>query len=281
MLNDPHVTLGVSGIAGLAAAAVYGYVGTRFMGRSVDDRPEPRRAVRLFGLWWIAFGVATTTTALGTLLAAMGKTEVALHLAFFNFYVVAASVAYFSLLYYLLYLLTGSHRILVPLAVIYGALYLLALYIMMYRGVVGVHVGAWQAFLLWGKPLDPALRTFTIATRTVPQIVAALAYFTLFFRLHDPTMRWRVGLVSWAIVFWFGTVLGGYLLQYMAEPWWQLFSTAVGASAALTVLMAYRPPRWAQQTFGVVALGREAMRPVDRGEPGIAFEDDPARGETG
>ena len=48
--------------------------------------------------------------------------------------------------------------------------------------------------------------------------------------------------------------LAGGLAQ---QDWWQLASRLSGLAAPLTILMAYLPPRWLKQRYGIISLSDE------------------------
>ncbi len=94
----------------------------------------------------------------------------------------------------------------------------------------------------------------------VPQIMGSIAYFTLYFRVTDMTQKYRILLVSGSIIVWFLSpyaALAGGLAQH---DWWQLASRFIGLAAALTILMAYLPPRWLKQRYGIISLSDESQQ---------------------
>jgi hypothetical protein len=89
------------------------------------------------------------------------------------------------------------------------------------------------------------------------QIAGGFAYFTLYFRMSEPTQKYRILLVSWSIISWFVTPFIGIAGGLTDYDWWQVVSRLIGLVAALTVLLAYWPPGWVQQRYGVVSLLEE------------------------
>jgi hypothetical protein len=93
-----------------------------------------------------------------------------------------------------------------------------------------------------------------LALLIAPEFIGAVLYFTLVFRSRDPTVRYRITLVSWSIILWFGLAalnlpdrLGGGLAV-------QLFSRSLGVVAALVILLAYYPPRAIRERLGVTGI---------------------------
>ena len=44
------------------------------------------------------------------------------------------------------------------------------------------------------------------------------------------------------------------------QDWWQFASRLIGLAAALTILMAYLPPRWLKERYGIVSLPDETQK---------------------
>jgi uncharacterized membrane protein HdeD (DUF308 family) len=88
----------------------------------------------------------------------------------------------------------------------------------------------------------------------VPQILGGLAYFTLYFRVPEVTQKYRILLVSWSIIIWFLSPFVAFAGGLAQQDWWQVVSRLIGLAAALTILMAYLPPRWLKQRYGIISL---------------------------
>ena len=75
----------------------------------------------------------------------------------------------------------------------------------------------------------------------VPLLLSTLAYLSLLRRVREPAQRYRLMLVSGSILAW---VAGGYAGSSSGNALAQFVSvTVLGLGAAVTVLLAYRPPR--------------------------------------
>ena len=103
-------------------------------------------------------------------------------------------------------------------------------------------------------PADWAFLCHRIGSASFSQIIGGLAYFTLYFRVSDVTQKYRILLVSWSIIIWFLSPYCARAGGLAEQDWWQLASRLIGLAAALTILMAYLPPRWLKQRYGIVSL---------------------------
>lgn len=251
-------TLGVSAAFAFVAAMIYAYVGVRFGGRQVSG--ESKMAARMFALWWLALAVTTAIGGMLSLTGALGDPNLGVVSAATYVTVVVISTALMGLLYYLVYLYTGRKEILLPLVAFYSTVGItLALYIAS-SNPTGVLVSRWSVGLTYARPLTGPFVIIVVALLILPQIIAALMYFRLYFKLHDPTQRFRIAVVSWSLILWFGIGLlaGGAGLSRF--DWWQVASRLLGLGAALAILTAYFPPRWVRDRLGVTTVLEQAVK---------------------
>ena len=161
-------------------------------------------------------------------------------------------MALLGLLYYLAYLFTGKD-LLFPMAAGYLVYYLFLVYLVSAAEPASVEVERWTTTLAYENQgiIEGPLASLALLLLVAPQIIGALAYFTTFFRLEDPSRRYRVALVSWAIIIWFSSSLVGSFGGLSDLDWWQIVSRAISLAAAGAVLLAYRPPGFIQDRWGV------------------------------
>ncbi|HZY71038.1 MAG TPA: hypothetical protein VFF67_08710 [Thermoplasmata archaeon] len=162
-------------------------------------------------------------------------------------------VVLWGLLGYLIYLFTGRNFTLV-LSGVYAALYVVLLYYVTASAPSAVTVTHGSVGLVTASTLSTPYLVLLGLGLLGPEIVGSILYFTLAFRTKDATVRYRVTLVSWSLIAWFGigtlpiaTLLGG-------GPAAQIFGRSVGVIAALVILLAYYPPRWIRDRLGVTAI---------------------------
>jgi hypothetical protein len=259
--NEGHkmtiqATLFLSAFFATFTAAVYVFIGWRLSKRVISSS-EAQLAWRSFTIWW--YGLAATTLIGGflSLFGALGLTLLPLFVTATYVNILVLCIALWGLLYYLLYLFTGSSRLLVPLIIFYIIYYVLLVYYITASGPENVTLEHWRTTLAYRTPLTGPLFVLVILLLLLPQLLGALAYFTLYFRVPEVTQKYRTLLVSWSIIVWFISpllALVGGLAQY---DWWQLVSRIIGLAAALTILMAYVPPRWLRQRYGIMSLSEE------------------------
>lgn len=247
-------TLAAAGVFALAAAAVYAYVGARLARRRVSA--EARRAAMMFSAWWFALAGTTALTGLQVLAAAAGVTALAPYQAIAHLNLLLVCIALAGLMHYLAYLFTGRD-LLVPLAALYGVLYVGLVFILAGAGAQGLEVHRWSVAIDYARPIEGTTRIALVALILVPQLLGALAYFSLYFRMREPTQRYRIALVSWSIIGWFGSALVASSSGLAQADEWQLASRAIGLLAALTILLAYHPPAFVRRRYGIVSITEE------------------------
>lgn len=166
-------------------------------------------------------------------------------------------IVLWGLLGYLIYLFTGRNFLL-ALSTLYAALYVGLLYFVTASAPTAVTVMAGSVGLVTaGVASGPYVILLAIGL-IGPEFVGSILYFTLAFRTRDPTVRYRVTLVSWSLIAFFGlgslniaAALGGGVAA-------QIVSHSLGVIAALVILIAYYPPRWIRSRLGVTGIDSAA-----------------------
>lgn len=248
-----NISLLIGSVVMLASAAIYFYVGDRLARRSLSA-PDVRLAWVLFVVWWYALALVTVVGGIQGLLGAVGIRDLPLFLALTQLNLLATCVALFGLLYYLIFLLSGKSRSIVPLTIFYVVYYTLLLYYINLLAPVDIVLGRWTATLQYQHPFAGPLFAFVLVLLVFPQILGSLAYFTLYFRVRDSTQKYRVLLVSMSIFLWFGSAFAGSAAGISNFDWWQIVSRLISFAAALTILAAYRPFRWIKERLGVGSI---------------------------
>jgi hypothetical protein len=249
-------TLLFSAFFALIAAGIYGYVGWR-LGKRVISSAEARLAWWSFTVWWYGLAVTILIGGFKNLFGVVGLTNLSLFVTTAYINILPACIALWGLLYYLIYLFTGNRRLLVPLAVFYIIYYILLVYYTTASIPDSVEVGRWSTTLINRAPLTGPFFVILAVLLLLPQIIGSIAYFTLYFQVTDVTQKYRILLVSGSMIIWLLSpyvALSGRLEQ---QDWWQIASRLIGLAAALTILMAYLPPRWVKQRYGIISLPDE------------------------
>jgi hypothetical protein len=256
-MNQP--TLLFSAFFAVISAGIYGYVGWRLSKRVIASS-EARLAWNSFTVWWYGLAATTLIGGLLSIFGAFGLTSLPLFVTATYINILPACIALWGLLYYLIYLFTGSRRWLLPLAIFYIIYYILLVYYTTVRIPDSVEVGRWGTTLVYHTPPTGPFFLILAVLLFVPQIIGSIAYFTLYFRVTDVTQKYRILLVSGSLMIWFlspyAAVAGG-LSQHDS---WQIASRFIGLAAPLTILMAYLPPLWLRQRYGVSSLTDEIQQ---------------------
>lgn len=240
----------------VTAAVIYAYVGWR-LGKRVITSSEGQLAWGAFTIWWYGLAVTTLIGGFQNLLGAIGITNLSLFVTATYVNIFPACIALWGLLYYLLYLFTGNRRSFLPLTLFYIIYYILLVYYTTASIPEGVEVGRWSTTLIYRTPLTGPFFVILAVLLLFPQIIGSIAYFTIYFRVTDATQRYRILLVSGSILVWLLSpyvALAGGIAQ---NDWWHLASRFIGLAASLTVLMAYLPPYWLKQRYGLLSLSDE------------------------
>ncbi len=251
-----QTTLILSAVFAVMGASIYAYIGWRLSKRVISS-PESRVAWQLFTVWWYALAATNLIGGLLNLMGALGQTNLALFVTANYVSLQLSCLALLGLFYYLIFLFTGNSRWLKPLVVLYTIFYILIIYIVTASHPVDVILEP------WGTPLDyeiPPTGPFVILLLVLlfaSQLLGGFAYFTLYFQVPDVTQKYRILLVSWSIIIWFLSPFLGITLGLNEHDWWQLASRFIGLAAALTILMAYQPPQWLKQRYGILSLSDE------------------------
>lgn len=249
-------TLLVDAAFSLVVAILYAYVGSKLGRRRVEG--TGRRAVVLFSVWWYALAGTSAITAFMSFLGSIDALTLPLYVAATYVNILLICLALWGLLYYLVYLFTGREGTLIPLGVFYVLYYLSLVYLIAAYQPAEVVVERWRTRLVYENPVQGPVAVALLLLLLVPQLLGALAYFTLYFRVDDPTQKYRVAVVSWSILVWFGSALAGSLVGVAEHyDWYQLVSRLIGLLAAVAILLAYEPPRWIRRRLGVRTLSSE------------------------
>ncbi len=254
-MNETTLILG--GAVALIAATVYAFVGYRLSRRRVSW--EARAALQLFGVWWFALAGSTALGGITRLLASSGVNDLTLYTVTTYLNIMLICIALWGLLYYILYLFTGSRTWFVPLTMGYLVYFLTLVYLINQAQPVGVEIGAWNVRLVYANEIGGVATQMALAFLILPQLLGALAYGTLIFRVRNPTQRYRIALVASSILVWFGSAYLASITGVSQQTWWQLTSQIIGLSAAGVLLMAYFPPAAVRERLGIRSLRDEPL----------------------
>ena len=232
---------------GLATAAVLAYVGRLQHLRAASGRSGDRAAIMSFALWWYGAATVLLLVALQSVLVLVGVESILLHNTIRYVRMGPLSVAAGSLLFFMLYLLTGRMAWRTLLTVAYAGFFLFSIYYAYLSEPVTLTVTAWDVRMTADKPVPGWLDLLFGILLAGPILLATISYATLFFKVRDSQQRYRLALLASSFIVWFGAILGGYFLGITSRPWFSVVYEAPGILAGVLVILAYRPPRWIQR----------------------------------
>ena len=238
-------------------AIVYLYVGYHLARRRVEG--PNRLAAALFATWWIILGGLQIMTLVGRLLSDSGVRDLAVHLTLAEIELLALCIALWALLYYLVFVLTGTRRAMMPLAIFYGAFYVWILYLILSLHPMGVKDAPTGGVQLDFAEEAPGYATFAFIVLLLgPVLVGAIGYFRLYFRVQGTTQRYRIGMIAVTLIAWFGSAAIASASGVSNAAWWRPASTFLGLLAALAIYFAYRPPAFLRRRYGLESVNADA-----------------------
>lgn len=243
-----EVTLTMAALSTLVVGATYAYVGSHLLKKGAGVAPGSR-ALRLFGLWWLATALNQALGGALYLAASLGYTSVDAQLAYVVLQRLLLAISLVGLMYYLLYLQTGR-RAFWPLVAVYATYWVLTVYSITARQPTGVDVHGWRTDLAYAVTLHPAWELLPLVI-AVPPVVAALGLLRLYRRVETPTQRFRVAMIGGGfVVWWLLAVVAGHPSTFDVG-WLQAANRVVGVAIALGILLAYDPAAWMQRRYQI------------------------------
>jgi phosphotransferase system glucose/maltose/N-acetylglucosamine-specific IIC component len=240
----------------IAIVAVYGFVGWVIARRRVEG--PARLANSLFSTWWAILAILTALGIAQRFAAVAGVADLAFYLTMTEIELLLLCVALWALLYYLVYVLTGSRKAMIPITIFYAMYYVWTLFLIFSRHPTGVALSGATTTLVFEREANPLATFAFLVIFLAPVIIAAAGYFRLFFRVHERTQRYRIGLISTTLLVWFGSSAVASSAGFYHLEWWPVISSLLGLLAAFLIYMAYQPPRFVRARWGIHAVTEEA-----------------------
>ncbi len=249
-------TLALSTVGTLLSSLLYLHIGNVLRQRKVS--PGAHLANSMFVLWWLSLGGLGLVGVLINVAYMAGRLDVWLYQGFTSALLLVLFLALWGLQFYLMFLYTGSNRSFVPLGLFYGLLYFATMCLVWYIGAPEEIVDdGWSLKASPEVEFGPAFNIGFLLVIVGPQMLAAIAYARLYRKTHDPTQRYRIALVTGAILVWFGSSFIGTLAGATDALWWQLLSRVIGILGAVAILAAYKPPAFVRKRLHVSSIGDE------------------------
>jgi hypothetical protein len=232
----------------LVSAAVFVFLGWRLSQRVVAR--SARLPLAQFATFW--FGLALTTGFGGfeSAWAVFGTPPLGVVVTILYLELLLISILLWGLLSYLVYIFTGR-QYLVALSVLYAAVYVTLLYLIAAAEPQSVTVSLGTVGVTYESAIAGPAVLGVVALILLPEILASLAYFSLYFRTKDRTIRFRVTLVGWGLFLWFssgllglGTTvdpgLAGIVLQHL-----------IALAVAVLIFIAFFPPGLLRERYRI------------------------------
>lgn len=211
----------------IAGGLVYALLGTRFLALA---RRAPMQAS--FALFWLGIAAYAVLDSAWGLAVPLLDPPLAYGLAVLQLKILAGTVGFFGLVYYLAYLYTGRKGLLWPLLVFYVFVYAFTTYAYAARDPIGQEARMWGSGLTYANPGGP-LSDAAYALLFGPPLLAAIAYGALLPRAGTRQQRLRILATSLAFAVFFGGLLLGWLTTLV--PHWPLVEKALAIVAGLVV----------------------------------------------
>ncbi len=241
--------LWASAVLPIATAALLAYVGFIVSKRQVP--PQDRPAMLGFGVWWFSAAAILFIVGIRIVFYILGVRESAAYMTMTSLIAVPLSVGLAGLVYYLVYIYSGSRQAVYPIVVFYLFFMLFVLYYFGLPGERTVHATHWSIQLEGGEPVPGWMGAVFGLLVAGPVLLAVLAYGSLFFVVKTPEQRFRVISIFSAFALWFTPLLLGFLLGFNGSSWFPLVYQLPGIPAAALIILGFKPPqalqkRWSQ-----------------------------------
>jgi hypothetical protein len=241
----------VVALADLLAVGIYLFLGWRFSRRQVS--PENRLPILQFSLFWLGLALVTLIGAAESGIAAFGTPSLPLVVTLYYVEILLLCVVLWGLVGYLVRLYTGRAHLL-PLSGLYAVLYVLLVYYITASGPVAVTVTEGTVGIRYGSTFGGPILGILVLLLIVPEFLASILYFTLFFRTTDPTARYRIALVSWGLIAYFGVDFVGIGARLGGGLAAITLGALVSLVPVMVIFLAYYPPQFVRDRFGVTSI---------------------------
>jgi hypothetical protein len=241
----------VLGLADFVVVGIYAFIGRRFAQRKVS--PENRLPIIQFSTFWLGLAVVTLIAGIESIVAAFSTLSLPLVLSLYYFEILALCIVLWGLIGYLVRLYTGRSYLL-PITGLYALLFVLLVYFITASGPTSVTVTLGSVGVRYATPVGGPILAILALILVVPEFLCAILYFTLFFRTDDRTARYRITLVSWGLLAFFGLDFAGISTKLGGSVGAIALGALLGIVPVLVIFMAYYPPRLIRDRLGVTAI---------------------------
>lgn len=235
-------------------AAVYILVGRTVLIRRPDG--PGRLAATSFAAWWFALAFLQGGSLIDYLVSHTTGWTLGSYLTYTQLILLSIVVALAALMYYLVYLYTGKRGAWMPVAAGYGVYFVAILYYIAASKPAGISYGRFGTEITYANDLSNSLFAQVLGLLLiVPIILAALGYFSLFFKAPGRTQRFRIAVVATSLVIWFGSSLIVGETAFSQQDAWRIVAPLIALTASLAIYAAFNPPQWLRQRLGIDGYG--------------------------
>ncbi len=239
------------------SALIYILLGRRLGRRKVSS--EAALANHAWQAWWILLAASTLVgTVMTSILGVLDAYSLPIALTVMMVNLLLVFGALWGLSYYLAYVVFGRVGLWNPIAWFYGTSVVAWFYTIFAAQPIGTQIVDGQAALLYAtaledQPLYPAL----LAALLLPILAAAGAYLYLGLKADDRTVRFRIILVSFSLIIWFGISLIATATALADLPGWPVVSRFISLGAAIMIYVAHFPPKALADKLGLRPAAEE------------------------
>ncbi|MHB8586903.1 MAG: hypothetical protein ACYDDF_13830 [Thermoplasmatota archaeon] len=205
----------------------------------------------MFGVFWFAATAIWVSQGVSSLAGFFGITSLAFQEALDEVGGPAYCLAAASLLYYVLFILTGRSRLLGPILIYYVVVDAAIRYRVAEAHRLATIVGDWQVTFQYATPLQGLQYSVLVALLAVPLVVAVVAYGVLALRAPDGGTRYRGLLVATGLLVWVMTEALAASSGIAETTTGEVVRRVVALASTGVILLAYRPPAFAQRRWHV------------------------------
>jgi hypothetical protein len=235
------------------SAIIFLGLAVKLNSRQVAEAAD-RQAWKAYVIFWAAIGTQELLSQVSSIVALAGVTDINVHLAFSLLSILLISLALWGLLYFLVYVYSGKTAYYWVLAGFYIAYFIFLIAFTFYRNPTGIELVGPGAAIQYEREVPIVIGLVVLATLVFPQIIAGFMYFLLYFRVKERALKYRVLLVSWSIILWFGLAFLASLFGVSALSYWPFVSSFIALMAVLVSYLAYFPPNWVQHRLNLNSL---------------------------
>ncbi|MFA5861312.1 MAG: hypothetical protein WDA16_06410 [Candidatus Thermoplasmatota archaeon] len=248
-------------VVDVVSGAFFAFVGVLVSRKTVSR--EARLAARTFTVWWYALagltivaGFANSGGLLGVFTALAGEAAITPTIVLGSVFawLLLSCIALWGLLHYLIYLFRGK-SLAVPLGVAYAVLFVVFALVAIQQSPQGVVASRFGVRVAYERPVTGFALVMLLLFLVLPQIGGTLAYASIYRRLEDPLMRYRVALVSTSLLAWLGLSLLAAVLRIETTDAWLVFARLLALASATAIMIAYAPPSFIRRRLGAPPSG--------------------------